>query len=137
MRIKDFYSSSSGEPVSNKLKYQLNDVINYGVGLQYNFNDMFAGYSSFITDYSAVVDEKESKLTTSNWDIYHLTIGSTLKIKQLDFTLGLGFAFGKESNQQLLNLTDVHERNALLGTRDDSEVTFTRVKFIFGFSYLF
>jgi len=137
MKIKDFYSMPGGEKISKNLNYRLKQIVNYGLGFQYDFNDMIAGYGSFITDYSAFIPEKEAKLTITNWDIYHLTIGSTIKVNHLDFTLGLGFAFGQESNEQLVNFENVHESNRLLGNREDSEVTFTRMKMIFGFSYLF
>jgi hypothetical protein len=137
MKIKDFRSASSGALVSNKLKYQLEEIINYGIGLQYNFNEMVAGYGSIITDYSAIIPEKNTKLTISNWDIYHVTIGSTINVNHLDFTLGLGFAFGQETNQQIVNYANVHESNRLVGSREEADVTFTRMKIIFGFSYLF
>jgi hypothetical protein len=66
----------------------------------------------------------------STWDIHHLNGGVALSIKDIDFTLGGGFAWGQ--NQAVADTrTGV---GVLPATVVPAEIGYSRLKFIVGFA---
>lgn len=75
---------------------RLDAVVNWGLGLEHTFNQKWAGYASYHSDYSARPESDRPSASITHWDLQHVTIGTTLKVKRSDFALGLSGAFAKQ-----------------------------------------
>jgi len=107
---------------------QLDDVFNWGVGIEHDFSARFGAYASYYTDNSGLSDNIErAGLSILPIDIQTVTMGSDFVISSARFTLGVGYGWGKELDQ---NLTD-----ALKGEDEEFAATFTyrNIRMIFGF----
>ena len=105
----------------------LDDVLNWGVGLERRFSEKTTAYISFITDHSANRVAGQYDISVSTWDIYHLNGGVAFTLLGTDLTLGGGFAWG----QQPLNITP-DSAGSLPSTAQPSEVSYSRIKAILG-----
>jgi hypothetical protein len=106
------------------------DVFNWGLGIEQDFGDANSFYVSFITDQTSYQTVDARRLVVSTWDIYHLGGGVALSIKDVDLTLGGGFAWGR--NQAV---TDANPGIGVLpATVIPAEIDYTRMKFIVGFA---
>jgi len=109
--------------------HALNDVFNWGVGLERRFSEKTTAYVSFITDRSASRPVKPYDISVSTWDIYHINGGVAFSIRGTDLTLGGGFAWGKEP----LHISPDSE--GILGPALQPEaVSYSRIKAILGFA---
>jgi len=70
----------------------------------------------------------------SDWDIRHIQGGTTFTIKRSEFTLGLGYAWGKKSTEQKYDIPEDIEEG-YLGFIKDMEFKYSSIKFIIGFSF--
>lgn len=134
MSVEDFPAQSSGEMLSNNLTHELDSVLNYGIGIEYNFNQNLTIYSSFCTDFSAQKPGSDTNLSISDWDIHHIQGGTTFKIKRSEFTLGLGYAWGKKPTEQKYDIPEDIEEG-YLGFIKDLEFKYSSIKFIIGFAF--
>lgn len=137
LETEPFEAQSSGEAYANQVTHELRSIVNFGIGVEHTYNSRLTGYASFSTDFSAAVPGTDSNLAVSNWDLYHLTGGSTFRIRRFEFTLGMGLIFGNGKNRQPVNLIDANESNELLGTRGEVESTYRSLLVIAGFSFYF
>ncbi len=107
---------------------QLDEVFNWGVGIEHDFSARFGAYASYYTDNSGLSDNIErSGLSILPIDIQTVTVGSDFVVSSARFTLGVGYGWGKKLDQ---NLTD-----ALKGEDEEFAATFTyrNIRLIFGF----
>jgi hypothetical protein len=107
---------------------QLDEVLNWGAGVEHSFSARFSAYASYYTDNSGLSDNIErSGLSILPIDIQTVTVGSDFVISSARFTLGVGYGWGKKLDQ---NLTD-----ALKGEDEEFAATFTyrNIRLIFGF----
>jgi hypothetical protein len=110
--------------------HALNDVFNWGVGLEKRFSEKTTGYVSFITDRSAAKKPRSPyDISVSTWDILHINGGVAFPIGGTDITLGGGFAWGKEPLH-----TSPDSEGILPATITPAAVGYTRVKAILGIS---
>ena len=106
------------------------DVFNWGLGIEQDFGEKNSFYVSFITDQTSYQAVDARRVVVSTWDIYHISGGVALNIKDVDLTLGGGFAWG--SNDVA---TDRASRVGVLPAAVvPGEVQYTRLKFIVGFA---
>jgi hypothetical protein len=137
LETRAFQGQSDGESLPNTATIKLETVLNFGVGMEYQLTKGLTGYFSVLTDFSAApVEVNKYDLVTTNWDIYHVNLGGAFRIYQFDITAGLGLAYGTGTDRQLINFSDVHERNRLLGSLAEIDTRTIRLKFVFGLSYL-
>ncbi|MCB0340395.1 MAG: hypothetical protein KDD53_12365, partial [Bdellovibrionales bacterium] len=71
-------------------------VVNYGVALEQEVNDLWTGYLGFRSDYSTykAIESNGRQLGFSNWDIWHVTTGFARKGDRSDLGLGVTYSFG-------------------------------------------
>ena len=77
----------------------------------------------------------QNTLFLSEWDLFHLTTGTSFSVGQAGFTLGVGYAFGSETEPRSLLLNEVSERSFFLVDPADTGLTYQRWRFIIGFEY--
>jgi hypothetical protein len=99
MEAVDHFGQSAGDTNVFKLVDEFKSVINAGVGVKIHLNDNLSFYTSFSTDFSAVVNntnrfvenaaEANNSVFKSNF--YHYGGGFVLDVKGADVTLGLTY----------------------------------------------
>ena len=107
--------------------HALDDVLNWGVGVEKTFSEKTTAYVSFITDRSANQHVDPYDISVSTWDIYHVNGGVAFTLLGTDLTLGGGFAWGKEP----LHVTPDSE-GILPATIEPTAVSYSRLKAILG-----
>jgi len=113
----------------SEVNHALNDVLNFGVGIERRFSEDTTAYVSFITDRSAFRVTENRNISVSTWDIYHLNGGVVFAIGGTDLTVGGGYAWGSNP----IRVTPDSE-GQLPPTIVPTEVTYSRLKFILGFA---
>jgi len=98
---QDFVGQTTGDTIPLLLTQALDPVVNFGVGLQQDFQAHLTGYLSFRTDYSARKPEQSSDISAATWNIYYVTVGGAFRIGTADLTLGLAFGWGGRSGQEV------------------------------------
>ena len=96
-----FIGQSTGDTIAAQLTLELDDVLNFGLGLEHTFRPHLSGYVSFRTDFSAAVEgsDETTDMGVTNWDIYFITAGTAFRIGNADLTAGLAFGWGSSKSQ--------------------------------------
>jgi len=135
MKPQPFIAQSSGRIIETPYNHELKSVINFGLGFQHELSRKTSLYFSVIQDRSARISDSETLFAVSNWDIKHITLGSSLTFWRMDLTLGLTYSFGSEDfiqPVQVEGLGDLNFNDQFNPTRVD----YRRIKIIIGFSIL-
>ncbi len=77
---KTFVAQSIGDTISAKLTHELDQVLNYGIGIEHSFGEHTTGFASFATDFSGAVPGTETNLSIANWDIRHFAAGAAFTV---------------------------------------------------------
>jgi hypothetical protein len=133
---ESFISQSSGRVISINYAHESNSVTNFGFGIQHTFHDELSIYTSMILDRTTKSKDTETDFAISNWDIYHITLGSALTFWRLDLTLGITYSFGSENIDQLIKIDGAENQNIFEGEFNPTKVNYRRIKLIIGFSIL-
>lgn len=140
-----FIGQSNGEEITNSLIDQLNSVINYGLGLEYGFNDGLSAYLSFATDFSAVPDkidrfialESETNSSTFQSDIYRMGGGVVFNFKKMEFTVGTTYAYSKSEIERIITIPSDDPEGDPETINSISVMKLNQWRFIVGFSLPF
>ncbi len=132
---EDFTAQSSGETITYRVNNELKSVLNYGLGAEFYVNENLGLFISYVTDFSAAVADSRTNLTVSTWDIYHLSAGASLSIGRSEFTLGINYASGSGKVKGPVNLPENDIKNTLVDLLENSDLNYTRIKFLIGFSF--
>jgi hypothetical protein len=139
-----FIGQSSGDTITNSLTDELNSVFNYGLGLEYGFQNNLSIYLSFASDYSGVPDEvsrflafgSETSNSTLRADIFHFGGGAVFEFKQMEFTIGTVYARAKEVAKRVINIPS-DEEGVTDTVNKTSTIKLNQWRFIVGFSLPF
>ena len=74
-------------------------------------------------------------LSITNWDIYHMTIGSSFSFYHIGFTLGLSYSFGDGAIDRIADFSGISESGDLILPPEESAITYRQLKFIVGLDY--
>lgn len=135
LKIDPYTVMEAGQPRSSPgvsahpatFAHALDDVFNWGVGMEKRFSEKTTAYISFITDRSASHRVEPYDISVSTWDIYHVNGGVAFTLLGTDLTVGGGFAWGK----QPLHVTPDSE-GILPATIQPAAVSYSRIKAILG-----
>ncbi len=133
MVVQPFVAQSSGEIIQKEVNHELNSVLNFGVGLDYNINKKTSVSGGFTTDYSAKDTDVVSNISLTKWNIYHVSAGSNFQIGKTEITLGLSYSFGKNLINQQVDINNITRFNNAIKPNVNTE--FTRIKLLFGFIF--
>jgi len=145
VEAKNFINQSTGETVARQVTQQLDDVLNYGAGVEVHLNEKFSGYGSFATDFSALTPETvpvyegstQVSASSSTWDLLTFAGGTALKVARAEVTLGLSYTFGKQDLPYTVKVPDAEGNNQDFTSRQTVAAKFRRFRFIFAFSFTF
>jgi len=133
MDIEPFVAQSSGDTLQTSLIEQLDDVLNWGVGIEFGKREHWKTYASFVTDYSASGTTEAANHSIASWDIYHASLGGVMHFNRTEITLGLAYAFANDTVEQPVDFDDTDDSGGLRGG-GEADVRLRRLKLIFGFS---
>jgi len=133
MDIEPFIAQSSGDTIYAPLREQLEDVLNWGVGIEFGKREHWKTYASFVTDYSAAGSTEGINHSIASWDIYHTSLGGIINFNRTEITLGLAYAFANDTIEAPVDFDDSDDSGGLRGG-GEADVRLRRLKLIFGFS---
>lgn len=131
---EDLVNPSTGSIFRTSVTQRARSVINWGVGIECAAREGVDLYAGFITDRSSWAPGGESEVSSTGWDIFHVTAGGAFKLRLIEFTLGGGFSWGNDVAARVLDLQNASESNQLLGELGESKVKYRRIKIILGFT---
>jgi hypothetical protein len=112
----------------------MNEIFNLGIGLDHRFSGAFSLYCGFTTDRSGYLEEVNTTLTS--WDLYHLNLGASFKAFEIDWTLGLGYAWGSDDTRFAFEFADGDGGEGAAGPDGPkTAVEYDRLKVIIGFAF--
>jgi hypothetical protein len=120
-------------PLEKRLTQQLDHVLNLGIGVQHRFNERFAYYGAFWTDFSAAESEFEANASVTKWDIFHLSSGAKVSFRGVLFTFGVTYASGDDETPIAIDF--LGDGDFVLGEPTASGATYRRLRFILGFAF--
>jgi hypothetical protein len=132
---KDLVALTTDDTIAFALTHELDQILNYGIGIEQSFGERTTGFASFATDFSGVVSGTETNLAITNWDIHHFAVGAAFTVGRWELTLGAAYAFGSEVIERSFNLPEVDDDSPLVERFRGSEVFYRRIKLLFGFSF--
>jgi hypothetical protein len=133
LTLEPFYSQSSGDTLQKEINQEFNNILNAGIGIDCKLNDKICLSGSFITDFSANIENLKSNISLSKWDIYHVSAGSNFEIGKAEITLGLSFSSGGDVIHQNTDIAD--PGNLLSNLNQEVYVKYYRLKALFGFVF--
>jgi len=110
-------------------------VLNIGVGVQHTYDNSHTINASFTTDFSAAIPGSDTNLSIASWDIYHLMFGGSFNLLDLELTLGLGYAFGKEQVKKQSQAPSLDSSSSLINIFDGANFSYQSFKFALGFAF--
>ena len=85
---------------------ELDEVVNFGVGLEQRFSPDLVGFLSYHTDRSGRSPDSEPGASVTTWDLHHVTGGITFNAWRSNFAVGLSGAFGSRPIHGIGNRPD-------------------------------
>lgn len=126
---ESFSGQSGHRKIDYTLKHQAKSIINYGFGFEFEFIKEISGFASLVTDYSTVVPNSEANLELAEWNIYHVTAGSSFDFWRVAITTGIEYAFGRKSGLKLFDSIS-SASNTIININDETKVNYNRYKLI-------
>jgi hypothetical protein len=133
LEVESFYEKIFELEVTHNVLHESQSVVNYGIGIQHIMNPHFAWYGSIARDHSSRIPGSETRLLATNWDLWHITAGSSFSISSVDLTLGLGYSRGTSQSPPLVDFAAAI-REQLESAPVEREVAYRRLKLMIGFS---
>ncbi len=130
-----FKSQTGDLTVSNDLTAALDDVLNYGVGLEMYINPKFTLYGAFTTDFSAYAKEEETNSSISRWDFYHVTAGAAFTWEKLEITSGVATSFANDNIEFPNTIPAANDESGNNFPKQSAELSSFRIKLIFGITF--
>jgi hypothetical protein len=115
------------------LSQQLKSVVNFGLGLEHDFQNGTVVYGAAYTDFSASVGDPEINVAVSNWNLYHLSAGVQFRVISNRFTLGATYSFGSAGRPLSSGIPE--EPLPGVGLADTLDVSYKRVVVLLGFLF--
>ena len=129
-----FISQTTGDTLSVYVTGGMNEVFNFGVGLDHKFSDEFSIYGGLTTDRSGW--RSDVNTTFTSWDLYHVTMGSAFKAFEIDWTIGMGFSWGGDDLDLSLDFLEDDGAGSVIGPDGiTGTADYTKFKMILGFSF--
>lgn len=139
-----FIGQSEGDTNAFKLVDEYKNVINAGIGVELFLSEKIAFYTSFSTDFSAVVsdgsrfveDKPEAYSSVFKSNFYHYGGGFVLDVKGADITLGVTYTGAKLNLPRPFSFPEESD-DEIFSPNDLLEVKWNRWRIVFSFSLPF
>lgn len=128
MQGEEFIQQEPPQPITFDVVQSMDEVFNWGLGLEYAFQERFTGYASFATDASGFTDEVErADLSLNTLDLYSAFLGADFRVKSARLTVGLGYGWGSADAPELTDLLPDEDIEL------DPRYIYSRFRILFGF----
>ena len=135
-----------GTIILNRYVDKRKSVINYGIGMEWYISKKVNAYTSFSTDYSALVktfegdsfeetDGFDNNLFTA--DIYHYGGGFSLDFKNMNFTIGAVYSRGTQAVGRIARIPGENNSGSGVDLNATTDMLWERWKMLVGFSLPF
>lgn len=113
---------------------------NVAVGFQFKLMNNKTISSGFSTDFNSLPSNFKvtgTNINTSNWDIYHASVGFDANIKKIKISMGLRASYGlKKNNRQFADIPTANGSNLLYGNRQtNSTNSYGDMSILLGFNF--
>jgi hypothetical protein len=135
LETQAFTAQSTGQTVNNDLTHELDPVLNFGLGMEYQAGEATTVFLSAVTDFSGAVPGTSTNLSMTTLDLYHITAGGLFNLGDIDLTFGAGYAFGSNPITEAAAQSSSEVLRALAERVQDIEFISRKFKLIFAFSY--
>jgi hypothetical protein len=144
-RTDPFIGQSTGDTLSFTLVDELDPVINFGIGLEYDINEKFSLFASFASDYSAVSSnitrfaelENEASNSAFQADFYKFGGGFAINTKAVEITIGATYSGADQEFRRPIDFPEEGEEDPVFDSDDTSTIKFSHWRFVLGFSFPF
>lgn len=126
-------TSDVGGAAPVQVPQELKGVLNVGGAFEHQFPNGSAAYGAISTDVNAAVGAPGAGINVTNWNLLHLTGGTSFRIIGSRLTLGASYAFG--SSTRNLGFEGLPPETPVLGPRPGVGVHYTRLTFVLGFVF--
>ena len=97
---------SGDSTVAAVVSEELDDVLNFGIGLEHRFSPDLVGLVSYHTDRSGRSPDSAPGASVTTWDLHHVTAGATFNAWRSNFAVGASVTFGSRPIPPLPNRPD-------------------------------
>ena len=137
LETASFTGQSDGQQYSNPIIYEMGSVLNVGLGLEYALTPTTSIFGSVTTDYSGIKEGTSNTVSTTAWDLLHITAGTMLALESFDLTLGISYSAGKEYLRDIPWTQRAGNTHSLFRPSDDTEVKTMALTGVLAFSFQF
>jgi hypothetical protein len=142
---QNIYNDVLGEVKFVSVKGWANNVFNVAVGLRQDLGEKFDLLAGFRTDFNYFKDqtrdiEEGFIMTGRTWDLYHFTVGTSIKFGKSEMTAGLEYLYGRGKDlEQYANFTNRGDSGReFLGRSDNTmQATDNGLALVIGYTYYF
>jgi hypothetical protein len=135
IKTEEFVGQSDGKIYRNEITHELDNVVNFGLGIEHILNENITFYGSIRTDFSARKPGSDTTLSVTDWDIYHIMTGTTFRLKNTEWTIGLGYSWGNSEKRKNASIDDPNEKYRHSSLIENMNIKYNSVNFLFGFSF--
>ena len=135
MNTVAFKSPTTGKTYLHTMVLELDDVFNWGIGIEQHIKHWLKGYGSFITDESAAAGNLTTSVAVTSWDLYHVMGGAAFTFWGSDITLGVGYSWGDTGAPDQRNVVSSGGPTGVPFATPDYDIEFRQWKFIVGFAF--
>jgi hypothetical protein len=130
---KKFRSQSTGDTLAIAVTGGMEDVFNFGFGIDHKFSNNFSIYGGFTTDRTGY--RSDVITTTTSWDLYHISLGAAFRAFEIDWNLGMGISWGSDDLDLAFEFADDAGSDEVISPEGvAAAMDYNRLKFIIGFS---
>jgi hypothetical protein len=133
MDPEPFIDQTTGGTVTTTIAYAASQVFNYGIGVEHDFNDDFAAYLAFRSDYTSAPDDGSNDLALSSWNLWHISGGTSFQFLNMEFNTGIQYSWGASDSARFINFNP-EEGEALLTDPGIFKMSYSRIKVLIGFN---
>jgi hypothetical protein len=133
MEPESWLNQSTGAAVTPDIGFAADQVINFGVGLEHDFESKLSLYAAFRSDYTTNPQDGTDNLSLSNWNLWHVTTGAAFRFLNLEFNTGLQFSWGSHEAARFVNFNPDDGENVVTKP-GDFRVNYRRIKVLLGFN---
>jgi len=129
-----FIGQTSGDTLILNVVADAAQVLNWGVGVEHNFNERTGVYGSFATDFSSTAPGSETSASVTFWDLYHASLGTTFTVGQSVWTVGGILGFG---GQEIGGIDVIPGDDEIISALEETKLSIVSFTFILGFELEF
>lgn len=139
----NLYTVMEGTPVLSQvpgdtqqavLEHEAVSVVNWALGARHQLSTKTALYAGWAIDRSAFKGDQVKSASFSNWNIYHVSLGSEFTFAAIEFTLGATYSFGDNLLEARPELDPNGAEQSLEGNLTQGDARYRRIRVLLGFT---